>query len=83
MNKEDIEQAVADLVEAVRIDAAIVAAEHAVSVIDEISCRVDEGSESVAYHLRMLKKSKRDVPALRERLLLLLAGGNISSEQGV
>lgn len=76
MNKEDIEQAVADLVEAVRIDAAIEAAKADYEFLSRLAYDAQE-------MLPELQRRKRDVPALRERLSSLLAGGNISNEQGV
>ena len=72
MNKEDIEQAVADLVEAVRIDAVIEAAKVGYELL---SRQADNALEQ----LLELQRHKRDVPALRERLSSLLAGGNIST----
>jgi hypothetical protein len=76
MSKEDIEQAVADLVEAVRIDAAIEAAQSDYAFLSRLAYDAQE-------MLLELQRHKRDAPALRERLSSLLACGNISSEQGV
>lgn len=73
MNKEDIEQAVADLVEAVRIDAAIEAAKADYEFLSRLAYDAQE-------MLLELQRHKRDVPALRERLSSLLAGGNTSTE---
>ena len=86
MNKEDIDRAVADLVEAIRIDAAI---EMAKSDCYFLALRVDEAYEAADQaesrhegakeRLLELQRHKRDVPALKERLSSLLAGGNIST----
>ena len=88
MNKEDIDRAVADLVEAIRIDAAI---EMAKSDCHFLALRVDEAYEAAdlaeAHHdnakerLLELQRHKRDVDVLKERLSSLLAENNATIDQ--
>jgi len=85
MSKEDIEQAIADLVEAVRIDAAIEAAK---SDFELLSRQADDAydaykralirAEDAREKLLELQRHKRDVPALRERLSSLLEENDVS-----
>jgi hypothetical protein len=87
MNKEDIEQTVADLVEAIRTDAVIEVAKADYEFLSRQADDVHQAydlavvrAEDAHKQLLELQRHKRDVPALRERLLSLLAGGNISTE---
>jgi hypothetical protein len=88
MNKEDIEQTVADLVEAIRTDAVIEVAKADYEFLSRQADDVHQAyglavvrAEDAHKQLLELQRHKRDVPALRERLLSLLAGGNISTAE--
>jgi hypothetical protein len=90
MSKEDIEQAVADLVEAMAVDMAILEAKAGMSSYGAMRADARRAYETAAelygnaeQQYDELQRRKRDVPALRERLSSLLAGGNISSERDV
>lgn len=90
MNREDIEQAVADLVEAMAIDMAILEAQSGMSSYGAMRADARRAYETAAElygtaeaQYLELQRHKRDVSALRERLSSLLAGGNISTGPNV